>query len=83
MMATYKTENIEAMLALSDESESKMMRDFEEDILLKRNRNWIPVMEKTMQEKPTFFGDGTAHLAGEEGVINLLRKKGFTVEAVN
>lgn len=83
MMSTYKTENIEAMLALSDESESKMMRDFEEDILLKRNRNWIPVMEKTMQEKPTFFGVGAAHLAGEEGVINLLRKKGFTVEAVN
>ena len=39
-------------------------------------------MIKTMKDKPTFFGVGAGHLAGEEGVIKLLRKQGFKVEAV-
>nr|WP_152378338.1 TraB/GumN family protein [Flavobacterium haoranii] len=39
-------------------------------------------MEKAMKDKPTFFGVGAAHLAGEEGVIKLLRKQGYKVEPV-
>ena len=55
-----------------------------QDVLLNnRNRNWIPIMAKTMKEKPTFFGVGAGHLAGDEGVIKLLRKLGYKVQAVN
>lgn len=82
MLTIYKSEDIEAMLNSSKESDNKMMADYEEDLLLKRNKNWIPVIEKAMKEKPTFFGVGAAHLAGEEGVIKLLRKQGYTVEAI-
>lgn len=51
------------------------------DILLgQRNREWIGVMEKAMQSKPSLFAVGAGHLPGEEGVIALLRKQGFTVK---
>ncbi|RZL39279.1 MAG: TraB/GumN family protein, partial [Pedobacter sp.] len=50
--------------------------------LVNRNKKWIPVISTTSREKPTFFGVGAAHLIGENGVINLLRKSGFTVEAM-
>lgn len=70
------------MLISSKEAENKMLADYEEDLLLKRNRNWIPVIEKAMKEKSTFFGVGAAHLADEEGVIKLLRKQGYKVEPV-
>ena len=33
-------------------------------------------------EQPTFFGVGAGHLAGEFGVINLLREAGYTVSAI-
>lgn len=82
MLAVYKSENIEAMLAISKESDNKIMTDFEDDLLIKRNQNWIPVITKVVKENPTFFGVGAAHLAGENGVIKLLRKQGFKVEAV-
>lgn len=82
MLTIYKSENIEKMLISSKEAENKMLADYEEDLLLKRNRNWIPVIEKVAKEKPTFFGVGAAHLAGDEGVIKLLRKKGYSVEPV-
>lgn len=55
------------------------MNGYESDLLDKRNANWIPVIEKAAQEKPTFFAFGAGHLGSENGVINLLRKKGYTV----
>ncbi len=82
MLAVYKSENIEGMLTLSKESESKMFTEYENDLIVQRNKNWIPVIENVTQSKPTFFAVGAAHLAGEDGVIKLLRKQGYTVEAV-
>ena len=82
MMEIYKNKDIEGMLKMMEDSENKITADNQEFLLNNRNRNWIPVMAKTMKEKPTFFGVGAAHLAGEKGVIKLLRKQGFKVEAV-
>lgn len=53
---------------------------FEESLLSERNSNWIPVIEKAAKEKPTFFAFGAGHLGNENGVVNLLRKKGYTVK---
>ena len=52
-------------------------------LLTDRNREWIPSMEEMAQEKPTFFAVGAGHLGGPEGIIILLRKAGYKVEAVN
>lgn len=78
MANIYLAEDIEQMYANSNEENAQ----FNEAILNDRNKKWIPVMEKAMKEKPTFFGVGAAHLAGEEGVIKLLRKQGYKVEPV-
>ena len=78
MARIYLAEDIEQMYANSNEENAQ----FNEAILNDRNKKWIPVMEKAMKDKPTFFGVGAAHLAGEEGVIKLLRKQGYKVEPV-
>ena len=75
----YKTENISKMLEVMLESDNKLMSDYNDVILTNRNINWIPIIEKAMN-KPTFFAFGAGHLAGENGVINLLVKQGYTVE---
>lgn len=82
MLSIYKSENIEKMLELSLESENKMFAEYTDDLLTKRNKNWIPTIEKVTKEKPTLFAVGAAHLAGDNGVIKLLRTKGYRVEAV-
>jgi len=46
----------------------------------KRNAEWIPHMEKIMKQAGAFFAIGAAHLADENGIVNLLRKKGYTVK---
>jgi len=82
MLSIYKNENIEKMLELSLESENKIFAEYTDDLLTKRNKNWIPTIEKVTKEKPTLFAVGAAHLAGDNGVIKLLRTKGYKVEAV-
>lgn len=82
MLALYKTENIEAMFDFSQKSENVMTSKYLEVMLNNRNRNWISRIDKIAKSKSTFFGVGAAHLGGKEGVIVLLRKAGFKVEAV-
>lgn len=79
MMDFYKNQDIEGMISFVNESEMYGRNDI---LLDNRNKNWIPKIEAIAKKSPTFFGVGAAHLAGENGVIKLLRKKGYTVEAV-
>lgn len=37
-------------------------------------------MEDKMQENTMFFAVGAGHLAGENGVIKLLRRAGYTLK---
>lgn len=81
LMALYQQKNITAMVEASKSSDGIMGKN--DDIMLtKRNQNWIPIITEVARFKPTFFGVGAAHLAGENGVIMLLKKAGFVVEAV-
>ena len=82
MITIYQNKDIEGMLKMMSDSDNKITSENQDILLNDRNKNWIPIMVKTMKDKPTFFGVGAGHLAGEEGVIKLLRKKGYKVEAV-
>ncbi|WP_322550777.1 TraB/GumN family protein [Flavobacterium psychraquaticum] len=83
IMDSYNSKDIEGMLKMMDDSDNKITADNKDVLLNNRNKNWIPIIIKTAKEMPTFFGVGAGHLAGDEGVIKLLRKKGYKVEAVN
>jgi uncharacterized protein YbaP (TraB family) len=82
MMTLYKSENVEAMITFTEKSANVMTSKYSDVLLKKRNQNWISRMTTIATNKPTFFGVGAAHLGGKDGVIALLRKAGFTVEAV-
>ena len=52
-----------------------------EKLLPERNRRWIRELEKVLRgKKNTFVLVGVAHLGGEEGLLSLLRKAGYTPE---
>jgi hypothetical protein len=82
IMTIYQNKDIEGMLKLMNESDNKITSENQDLLLNNRNKNWISKMIEVMKENPTFFGVGAGHLAGEEGVIKLLRMKGYKVEAV-
>jgi uncharacterized protein YbaP (TraB family) len=39
-------------------------------------------LPEIMKEKSSFIAVGALHLAGEEGLLNLLKEAGYTVEPV-
>lgn len=82
MNKLYMAKDLNGLMAFMNEADNKMYGDHADVLLDNRNANWIPKIEKAAKEMPTFFGVGAAHLGGDKGVIMLLRKKGYKVEAV-
>lgn len=82
MVEMYKAQDIVGMVELMGEEGAAGLGGYEEILLLQRNRNWIPEMEKLMTGGTVFFAVGAGHLAGPEGVIALLRARGYRVEPV-
>ena len=80
MSSLYKTQDLDALYQLM--AESPEMMGSQELLLDRRNRNWIPVMESVMKNSSTFFAVGAGHLAGSQGVLELLRKQGYKVKGI-
>lgn len=77
LVALYKAQDLAGLNAMLETDES--IGQYGDILLAKRNRNWVPVMQDMMREQPTFFAVGAGHLAGEQGVIALLRAEGYTL----
>lgn len=78
LLKQYKEGDLDAMeKSMNDPTQS--YSKYLDGMLLQRNRNWIPIIMKQSNENPIFIAVGAGHLAGEEGVISLLRKQGYTV----
>ena len=77
MVSVYKEQNINEMLEMYKEDET--MLEFEDELLIQRNSNWIPVIEKQIKKGSTFIAVGAMHLPGIKGVLNLLILQGYSV----
>lgn len=77
LVEVYKAKDINKILQLTYEDED--FAPYDRLMIEKRNANWIPVITQQAILMPTFFAVGAGHLAGEKGIINLLRQQGFTV----
>jgi uncharacterized protein YbaP (TraB family) len=50
-------------------------------VVIDRNRRWLPVLIKMLDQGETaLVVVGAAHLVGEDGLIELLRRRGYTIE---
>ncbi len=80
LISAYKKQDLPKLYELLTNSKDQSL-----DLgmfLDKRNKNWIPRISTKMLASSVFFAVGAGHLYGETGVINLLRKEGYKVEAV-
>lgn len=82
MVKLYKNQDLKGMMKMFAADEEGVGQ-YEDLLLVGRNKNWIPVMQKMMGEQVTFFAVGAGHLAGNNGVVNLLKAEGFTLTPMN
>ena len=63
---------------------TEMIRDFPnlyQTLLVKRNNNWMPHIERMMTDKKVeMVLVGALHLVGKDGLLQQLRNKGYTVK---
>ncbi len=76
----YKNQDLLKLDALINADEAT--GEYKELLLDNRNRNWIPVIKDLTMEAHVFIAVGAGHLAGQSGVIRLLRKEGLKVSPV-
>ncbi|WP_333864835.1 TraB/GumN family protein [Sphingobacterium sp.] len=81
MVEAYKTENLEELTKLLEDS-AWMTVEQKDKLLIDRNLNWSNLIPEIIKDQSSFIAIGAGHLAGNKGLISLLRDKGFTVEAV-
>nr|WP_315151574.1 TraB/GumN family protein [uncultured Flavobacterium sp.] len=81
MIKDYTNEDINGLYVMTTDKEL-MSASTKETLLDNRNVNWLKIMPEMMQKESVFFAVGAAHLAGELGVINLLKKAGYTVKPI-
>ncbi len=84
MVEAYKAQNSDELYIMMDAQmkSEKDMKDLQGALLDDRNKDWIPKIEKAIGEKSSFIAVGGGHLGGRNGVVSLLRAKGYKVEAI-
>jgi uncharacterized protein YbaP (TraB family) len=55
----------------------------EESLMNARNRAWIPVIEAALADGPVLAAFGALHLSGDQGVLALLEREGFTLQRLD
>ena len=76
----YMSANLDKMMELTEDEDSNS--EFMIAILDKRNAEWLTKLPDIMADAPAFIAVGALHLAGDKGLVEGLRKLGYTVSPV-
>ena len=79
MLLEYKNQQLAAMEKLITKSEFGGEK-YDDILLNNRNKNWVGQLKNIMSKESVFVAVGAGHLVGEKGLLNLLKKEGYTVE---
>lgn len=78
----YTSHDIQKLYDLIAEEEDNNPETLER-ILFHRNDNWVKILKAELPEKSLMVVVGAGHLPGERGILESLRKAGYTITPVN
>ena len=80
ILAAWRRGDADAVAHLSQQME-RDLPTFAGRLVADRNRNWIPKIERYIRERHTYFVvAGAAHMGGPNGILELLRARGYQIE---
>jgi uncharacterized protein YbaP (TraB family) len=86
LLAAYKREDLAAMMAINEAAmatgDQRLAREFQRRLVVDRNHRMAERMEPWLKQGGAFVAVGALHLPGEQGLISLLRQRGYSVRAV-
>ncbi|MDO4511481.1 MAG: TraB/GumN family protein [Bacteroidales bacterium] len=81
MHNAYAAQDLEKLTQATADPEVMTAEQLEK-LCFQRNRNWLPTIINEAQKGSILVAVGAAHLTLDQGLINLLHQKGYTVEPV-
>lgn len=80
VLNAWRRGDVDAIARFSREMD-RDLPSFGQRLVVERNRNWIPKIERYIRDRHTYFVvAGAAHIGGPNGVLALLRASGYRVE---
>jgi uncharacterized protein len=80
VLNAWRRGDVDAIARFSREMD-RDLPSFGQRLIVERNRNWIPKIERYIRDRHTYFVvAGAAHMGGPNGVLALLRTSGYRVE---
>lgn len=77
MLADYRMGRIAEIL--DDPSFGSLSANEKSSLLFNRNRKWVDTLQTLLLHHSAFIAVGAGHLAGKQGLIEQLRKRGYDV----
>ena len=82
MVDAYKNQDLGKIEKITVSSEMGMA-DYSDLLLYNRNRNWVKKLKGILPGKSLVIAVGAGHLAGKNGLIDLLRKAGYRLTPID
>ena len=83
LLSAWKRRDLAAMMAISDDAmqsgDQRIARDFEQRLIIDRNRLMAERIEPHLERGGAFIAVGALHLPGDDGLLNLLERRGYTL----
>ena len=80
MLNSWKTgnaEQLDSIIKISFKQHPAIL----DRLLIQRNKNWVPMIEElTKQDENVLIVAGAGHMVGADGVVDLLKKRGYRIE---
>lgn len=80
LIQCYFQDNLDCLLEISKEAEARY--GSMDKLLKNRNLRWLPTLLKEMKKSSCFIAVGALHLSGPYGLLELLKKEGYTLESI-
>jgi uncharacterized protein YbaP (TraB family) len=79
MLRFYKNQNLDSIKTMLGKSEFGSEK-YDDLLLNDRNKKWVKKLDTIMKKESVFVAVGAGHLVGEQGLIHLLKKQGYTLK---
>ncbi len=81
LVDVYKKQDLNKIEELTTKSEAGL-EQYLDLLLYGRNRRWMQALQFVLRSKPSLIAVGAGHLPGDQGMLSLLRKAGFTLKPI-
>ena len=86
MIESYQNQDVDQLMQLIKETmtsdDDPFYEEWDRKMMSERNHVQLEGIIRSIKQQSTFVAVGTAHLFGDQGLIKLLRQKGYKVQPV-